>query len=144
MKTLSVMSQNVWPCMNKVFETDIWRRQRKIFKTDKLKTSTTKFSSEDIQKKYLSTANGAYYARHEHFKRLFLYNTFLKEMQKMDGRTESQTDTDLWHSYLIFCTLNKVMCKIAAQYVKVRMRKVQKTGYFQYSKFQKGHNSYKN
>ena len=28
---------------------------------------------------YLRIANGAYYARHEYFKRLFLYNTFLKE-----------------------------------------------------------------
>ena len=27
---------------------------------------------------YLSTANGAQYARREHFKRLFLYKTFLK------------------------------------------------------------------
>ena len=65
-------------------------------------------------------------------------------MQKMDGRTESQRDTELLHSNLIFCTLNKVMCKVSAQYVKAGRRKVQKTGYFQYSKFQKGHNSYKN
>ena len=40
--------------------------------------------------------------------------------------------------------LNKVICKISAQYVKACKRKVQKTVYFQYSNFQKGHNSHKN
>ena len=40
--------------------------------------------------------------------------------------------------------LNKVIYKIAAQYVKEWKRKVRKTVYFQYSEFQKGHNSYKN
>ena len=35
------------------------------------------------------------------------------------------------------------MCKITAQYVKARKRKVRKTVYFQYSKLQKGHNSHK-
>ena len=40
--------------------------------------------------------------------------------------------------------LNKVICKISAQYVKAWKRKVRKTVYFQYSKFQKGHNSYTN
>ena len=66
-------------------------------------------------------------------------------MQKIDGRTESQTDTELWHSNLIFFTLNKVICKVSAQYVKACTRKkVQKTGYFQYSDFEKGHNSHKN
>ena len=62
----------------------------------------------------------------------------------MDGRTESQTDTELWHSNLIYSTENKVICKISAQYVKACKRKVRKTVYFQYSKFQKGHNSHKN
>ena len=38
---------------------------------------------------------------------------------------------------------NKVICKIWAQYVKAWKRKVRKTVYFQYSKFQKGHNSHK-
>ena len=37
----------------------------------------------------------------------------------------------------------KVTCKISAQWVKACRRKVQKTVYFQYFKFQKGHNSYK-
>ena len=36
----------------------------------------------------------------------------------------------------------KVICKISAQYFKACRRKVQKTVYFQYSKFQKGHYSY--
>ena len=40
--------------------------------------------------------------------------------------------------------LNKVICKISAQYIKACKRKVRKTVSFQYSKFQKGHNSYKN
>ena len=40
--------------------------------------------------------------------------------------------------------LNKVICKISAQYVKAFRRKLRKTLYFQYFKFQKGHNSYKN
>ena len=35
------------------------------------------------------------------------------------------------------------MCKISPQYVKACWRKVWKTVYFKYSKFQKGHNSYK-
>ena len=47
-------------------------------------------------------------------------------MQKMDGRTESQTDTELWHSNLIWSALNKVICKIAVQYVKACKRKVRK------------------
>ena len=67
-----------------------------------------------------------------------------RKMQKMDGRTDSQTDTELWHSNMIFCTLNKVICKVSAQYVKARRRKVQKTVYFQYSDFQNGHNFKKN
>ena len=42
--------------------------------------------------------------------------------------------------------LKKVICKISAQYVEActGKRKVRKTVYFQYSKVQKGHNSYKN
>ena len=44
----------------------------------------------------------------------------------MDGRTESQTDTELRHSNLIFRKLNKVIRKVSAQYVKARRRKVQK------------------
>ena len=55
----------------------------------------------------------------------------------MDGRTEIQTDTELWHSNLIYRTLHKVICKISAQYVKARRRKVQKTMYYKYASFQK-------
>ena len=71
-------------------------------------------------------------------------NACRRNVQKKDGRTESQTDTECWHSNLIYSTLNKVIWKISAQYVKARRRKVWKTVYFQYSKSQKGHNSYKN
>ena len=71
-------------------------------------------------------------------------NAFRRKLQKMDGRTKSQTDTELWHSNLIFSTLNEVICKISAQYVKAHRREVRKTVYFQYWKFQKGHNSHKN
>ena len=39
---------------------------------------------------------------------------------------------------------NVSLWKISAQYVKACTIKVRKTVYFQYSKFQKGHNSYKN
>ena len=39
---------------------------------------------------------------------------------------------------------NKVICKISAQYVTACKRKKRKTVYFQYSKFQKGHDSHKN
>ena len=39
---------------------------------------------------------------------------------------------------------NKVICKISAQFVMAFRRKLRKTVYFQYFKFQKGHNSYKN
>ena len=41
-------------------------------------------------------------------------------------------------------TSKNLVLNISAQYVKSCRRKVQKTVYFQYSKFQKGHNSYKN
>ena len=64
-------------------------------------------------------------------------------MQKIDGRTESQTGTELYLN-LIYSTLKKVICKISAQYVKACKRKMWKTVYFQYSKFQKGYNSNKN
>ena len=62
----------------------------------------------------------------------------------MDGRTESQTDTEWWHSNLIYCTLNKVIWKFLAQYVQANRRKVRKTVYFQYSKSKNGHYFYKN
>ena len=39
---------------------------------------------------------------------------------------------------------NKVIYQISAQNIKACRRKVRKTVYFQYSKFKKGHNSYKN
>ena len=39
---------------------------------------------------------------------------------------------------------NKAMCKISARYIKACKRKMRKTADFHYSKFQKGHNSYKN
>ena len=61
----------------------------------------------------------------------------------MDGPTESQTGIECWQSNLIYSTLNKVIWKILSQYVKARRRKVWKTVYFQYSKSQKGHYSYK-
>ena len=61
----------------------------------------------------------------------------------MEGRTQSQMDTEWWDSNLIYSTLNKVIWKNSAQYVKARRRKVRKTVYFQYFKFEKGNNSYK-
>ena len=36
------------------------------------------------------------------------------------------------------------ICKISAQYLKTRRRKVQKTAHFLYSEFTKRHNSFKN
>ena len=39
---------------------------------------------------------------------------------------------------------NKVICKLSAQYLRACWRKVRKTVSFPYSKFQKGHNAYKN
>ena len=57
----------------------------------------------------------------------------------MVGQTESQVDTEWWHSKLIYSTLYKDIWDIAAQYVIARRRKVQKTVYFQYSKSQKEH-----
>ena len=61
----------------------------------------------------------------------------------MDGRRARQTQSDDTRTW---CTvhLDKVIWKISAQYVKERRRKVRKTVYFQYSKSQKGHYSYKN
>ena len=53
----------------------------------------------------------------------------------------TQIDDNLTSSVV---RLNKVICKISAQYIKACKRKVRKTVYFQYSKFQKRHNSYKN
>ena len=52
-------------------------------------------------------------------------------------------DTEWRHSNLIYSTLKKVIRKQSAQYVKACKRKVRKL-YFQYSKFQKGHNFHKN
>ena len=57
-------------------------------------------------------------------------------LQKLTQIDDNQTWSVVW--------LNKVICKISAQYIKACMRKVQKIVYFQYSKFRKRHNSYKN
>ena len=57
-------------------------------------------------------------------------------LQKLTQIDDNRTCSVVW--------LNKVICKISAQYIKTCKRKVQKIVYFQYSKFQKGHNSYKN
>ena len=57
----------------------------------------------------------------------------LQELTKID-------DTRIWTEV----NWMKVIYNISAQYVKACRRKVRKTAYFQYSKFQKGHNSYKN
>ena len=67
-----------------------------------------------------------------------------RKVQKMDGRMESKADAEWWYKNLIYSTLNKVIWEISVQYVKERRRKVRKTVYFQYSKSQKGHFSYKN
>ena len=59
----------------------------------------------------------------------------------MDGRTESQTGTELWHSNLIYIKQSHMQnCSSICQSV---IEKSAET-YFQYSKFQKGHNSNKN
>ena len=58
----------------------------------------------------------------------------------MDGWRARQTQSDDTRTW----SLNKVIWKISAQYVKERRRKVWKTVYFQYSKSQKGHYSNKN
>ena len=60
------------------------------------------------------------------------------------GITPTTIDRNLRQSNLICSTVNKVICKISAQYVTACRRKVRNTVFFQYSKFQKGHNSYKN
>ena len=57
-------------------------------------------------------------------------------LQKLTQTDDTRTWCVVWW--------NKVICKISAQYVKACKRKVRKTLYFQYSMFQKGHNSYKN
>ena len=73
-----------------------------------------------------------------------IVNASRRKMQKMDGWTESQADAEWWYKNLIYSTLNTVIWELSAQYVKERRRKVRKTVYFQYSKSQKGHYSYKN
>ena len=59
------------------------------------------------------------------------------------GITPTEIDGNWRHSNLISSTV-KVKCKISAQYVKACKNKVRKTVYFQFSTFQKGHNSHKN
>ena len=58
----------------------------------------------------------------------------LKKFMQIDN-----TDTQTWS----VVQKNKVIGKISVQYVKACKRKVRKTVCFQYSKFQKGHNSHK-
>ena len=58
------------------------------------------------------------------------------------GITPKKTQIDDTQTWSVV-QKNKVICKHSAQYVKRCKRKVRKTVYFQYSKFQKGHNSHK-
>ena len=51
-------------------------------------------------------------------------NACRRKEQKMDGRTESQTDTEWWHWNLIYSILNKAIWNISAQYFKKCKRKV--------------------
>ena len=61
------------------------------------------------------------------------------------GITPTRIDGNWWQSNLICSTVKKKSyAKYSARYVKACKRKVRKTVYFQHSKFQKGHNSYKN
>ena len=59
-----------------------------------------------------------------------------------DGQTDRQRDGRMRFNVPTLSrkrgTKNKVICKLSAQYVKGCKRKVRKTVYFQYSKFQKG------
>ena len=59
------------------------------------------------------------------------------------GITPTNIDVYWQHSTWSVLQYDKVICKISAQYIKACRRKVRKTVYFQYSKFQKGRNSYK-
>ena len=69
-------------------------------------------------------------------------NACRRKVQKKDEQTEPDghrvmtLELDLQY-------IKQSHMKISAQYVKARRRKVWKTVYFQYSKSQKGHNSYK-
>ena len=58
--------------------------------------------------------------------------------------TPSKIDAKWQHSSCSVVYQSKVMCKISAQYVRACRRKLRKTVYFLYSKFQKRHNSFKN
>ena len=57
--------------------------------------------------------------------------------------TPTKTDTNWQYSKLSVVQWNKVIYNISAQYVKAYRRKVRKTVYCLYYKFQKGHNTYK-
>ena len=68
-------------------------------------------------------------------------NACRRKVQKMDGRTKSQTYTELWHSNLILKTKSYVKFQLnMSKHIRDKLRKL----YFQYSTFQKGHNSHKN
>ena len=60
------------------------------------------------------------------------------------GKTPTEIDANWRHSNLICSTVKQSHMQISAQYVKACKRKVRKTVYFEYSKFTKRHNSYKN
>ena len=77
------------------------------------------------------------------FKRKSAENCISSILSSKRGITPTKIDANWRHSNLICSTLNKVMCKISAQYVEACKRKVWKTVYFYYSKFQKGPNSHK-
>ena len=64
-------------------------------------------------------------------------------LSSKSGITATKIDANWWHSNLIYSTVKQRHMKISTQCVKACQRKVRKTVYFQYSKFQKGHNSHK-
>ena len=66
------------------------------------------------------------------------------QYSKFEKRHNSKIDANWRHSNLICSTEKQSYMQISAQYVKGCKRKVRKTVYFQYSKFEKGHNSNKN
>ena len=69
----------------------------------------------------------------------FLYSKFTKRHNSFKN-WRKVTTLELALEYIKTC---KVMCKITAQYVRACRRKLRKTMYSLYSKFQKRHNSFK-
>ena len=69
---------------------------------------------------------------------------FSSILSSKSGITPTKIDTNWRHSNSICSTVRKSNMQVLSSICQSMGRKLRNTVYFQYSKFQKGHNSYKN